>query len=186
MGTEKVKKRREEFEFAAVKFLKEKSAGYSENSVYVDFVRADGEFNTGRVKIDSTTLGDTLELRLKSNSTNVFEIRCYDSRGTKLECEPQSITIIQGIDGIGDAVLPQHLGLATVDDDDDVVFTPLEGMMKNLPLPATGKNGKVKMMVDREIRPGMSSDKVVFPILQTDKDINTIIASDFESSLIIS
>lgn len=164
----------EEFEFAAVRFLKEKSAGYSENSVYVDFVRTDGEFNTGRVKIDSTTLGDTLELRLKTNSTNVFEIRCYDSKGTKLECEPQSITIIQGIDGIGDAVLTQHLGLATMDDDDDVVFTPLEGMMKNLPLPATGKNGKVKMVVDREIRPGMSSDKVVFPILQTDMDINTI------------
>lgn len=164
----------EEFEFTAIRFLKEKSTGYSENIVYVDFVRTDGEFNTGRVKIDSTTLGDTLELRLKPNSTNIFEIRCYDSKGNKLDCEPQNITIIQGIDGIGDAVLPQHLGLATMDDDDDVVFTPLDGLMKNHPLPATGKNGKVKMVVDREIRPGISSDKVIFPILQTDQDVETL------------
>ena len=123
----------EEFEFAAVKFLKEKSEGYEEDAVYVDLVRTDGEFNTGRVLIDSN--GDALELRLKVDSTNVFEIRCYDSKGNKLECEPQEITIIQGIDGIGDAILPQYLGIATVDDDDDVVFTPLEGLKKNLPLP---------------------------------------------------
>jgi hypothetical protein len=42
-------------------------------------VRTDGEFNTGRVLIDSN--GDALELRLKADSTNVFEIRCYDSKG---------------------------------------------------------------------------------------------------------
>ena len=162
----------EEFEFAAVKFLKEKSEGYEEDAVYVDLVRTDGEFNTGRVLIDSN--GDALELRLKADSTNVFEIRCYDSKGNKLECEPQEITIIQGIDGIGDAILPQYLGIATVDDDDDVVFTPLEGLKKNLPLPAYGKNGKIKMVTDCEIRPGMTSDKVIFPILQTDQDIDSL------------
>lgn len=162
----------EEFEFAAVKFLKEKSEGYEEDAVYVDLVRTDGEFNTGRVLIDSN--GDVLELRLKADSTNVFEIRCYDSRGNKLECELQEITIIQGIDGIGDAILPQYLGIATVDDDDDVVFTPLEGLKKNLPLPAYGKNGKIKMVTDCEIRPGMTTDKVIFPILQTDQDIDSL------------
>jgi len=164
----------EELEFAAVKFLKDKSKGYDDNIVFVDMVRTDGEFNTGRVKIDATTQGDAVELRLKPDSTNVFEIRCYDSRGNKLECEPQSITIIQGIDGIGDAVLPQYLGIATVDEDDEVVFTPLEGLKKNLPLPAYGKNGIIKMVTDREIRPGMSSDKVIFPILQTDLDIDSL------------
>lgn len=161
----------EEFEFAAVKFLKDKSEGYNEDSVMVDFVRADGEFNTGRVKIDQ--VGDALELRLKTDATNVFEIRCYDAVGNKLDCEPQSISIIQGIDGIGDAKLPQSLGMATVDDDDDVVFTPFEGLKKNLPLPAYGTLSK-RVMTDRDIRPGMSSDKIIIPILQTDKDIDQL------------
>ena len=162
----------EEFEFAAVKFLKDKSENYKHDYVYIDFVRADGEFNTGRVKIDEA--GDAFELKLKSDTTNVFELRCYDENGNKLDCEPKSISIIQGIDGIGDAVLPLHIGLATVDNDDDVIFTPLEGLRKNLPLPAYGKNGKVKMVTDCEIRPGMTEDKVVFPILQTDQDVEQL------------
>lgn len=163
----------EEFEFAAIKFLKDKSEGYTEDYVYVDLVRTDGEFNTGRVRIGAD--GDAVELRIKADTTNVFEVRCYDSTGNKLGCEPQSISIIQGIDGIGDAILPLHLGIATVDEDDDVVFTPLEGLKKNLPLPAYGKNGKIKMITNREIRPGMTSDKVIFPILQTDQDVETLI-----------
>ena len=162
----------EEFEFAAIRFLKDKCTGFEEDEVYVDLVRTDGEFNTGRVKIDSN--GDAIELRLKPDFTNVFEIRCYDSKGNKMECEPQSVTIIQGIDGIGDAILPLNLGIATVDDDDDVVFTPLEGLKKNLPLPAYGKNGSIKMITDRELRPGMATDKVVFPILQTDQDVEQL------------
>lgn len=162
----------EEFEFAAVRFLSEKSENYKDDSVYVDFVRADGEFNTGRVRIDSN--GDALELKLKADTTNVFEIRCYDTTGNKLDCEPQSVTIIQGIDGIGDAVLPLHLGIATVDADEDVVFTPLEGLKKNMPLPAYGKNGHIKLVTDREIRPGMTTDEVKFPILQTGQDVDAM------------
>jgi len=162
----------EEFEFAAVKFLKDKSESYDDDKVYVDFVRTDGEFNTGRVRIDAN--GDALELRLKPDHTNVFEIRCYDAMGNKLDCEPQSISIIQGIDGIGDAVLPMSIGVSTVDEDGDAVFTPFEGLKKNLPLPAYGKNGGIKLVTDRVLRPGMSTDKVIFPILETDEDVEQL------------
>lgn len=162
----------EEFEFAAVKFLKEKSEGYDDDKVYVDLVRTDGEFNTGRVRIDAT--GDALELRLKTDHTNVFEIRCYDAMGNKLDCEPQSISIIQGIDGIGDAVLPMSIGVSTVDEDGDAVFTPLEGLKKNLPLPAYGKISGIKLVTDCVLRPGMTTDKVTFPILQTDEDVEQL------------
>lgn len=161
----------EEFEFAAVRFLKTKSENYTSDSVLVDFVRTDGEFNSGRERIDET--GDVVELLLKADTTNVFEIRCYDELGNKLDCELQSITIIQGIDGIGDAILPQSLGMATVDEDDDVVFTPFEGLKKNLPLPAYGKLS-VKVTTDGDKRPGMASDKIIIPILQTDEDIDQL------------
>ena len=162
----------EEFEFVAVKLLKDKCINFTGEAVYVDFVRTDGEFNSGRVRIDES--GDAFEVRLKPDATNIFEIRCYDESGNKLECEPQSISIIQGIDGIGDSVLPLHLGIATVDDDDDVVFTPLDGLRKNQPLPAYGKNTGIKMVTDRVLRPGMTTDVISFPVLQTDQNVDTL------------
>ena len=152
-----------------IRFLKDKSLSYTENSVFVELSRADGEFSTGKVEI--TEAGDVVELRLKPDSTNVFNVYCYNAMGDKVDCEPNTISIIHGIDGIGDAVLPLHLGIATTDDDDDVVFTPLEGLRKNMPLPGYGKNGKIKLVTDKDIRPGMTSDKILIPILQTDQDV---------------
>lgn len=162
----------EELEYAAVRFLRDKSDSYEGSSVFVDFVREDGEFSTGKTEISEQ--GDAVELVLKANSTNVFRVLCYDALGNKVDCEPSSISIIQGIDGIGDAVLPLHLGIATADSDDDVVFTPLEGLKKNMPLPGYGKNGKVQLCTDKDIRPGMNTDKIVIPILQTNQDIDQL------------
>ena len=165
----------EDVEYAAVRFLKDKSQGYAEDSVYVDFARADGAFNTGKMEISES--GDAVELHLRPNATNLFNILCYNSLGDKLECEPSTISIIQGIDGIGDAVLPLHLGIVAVDDDDDQVFVPLEGMKKNMPLPGYGKNGRIQLRTDKVIRPGMTSDEIRIPLLQTDEDIDLIIKS---------
>lgn len=161
-----------ESEPCSIKFLKDKSEGFYDESIFIDFVRTDGEFSTGKIEINED--GDVVELYLKSDSTNVFEVCCYDMFGDKLDCEPSSISIIHGIDGIGDAVLPLHLGIATTDDDDDVVFTPLEGMKKNMPLPGYGKNGKIVLCTNKNIRPGMSSDMIVIPILQTNQDVDTL------------
>ncbi len=161
----------EDVEYAAVVFLKDKCIGYSENTVFVDFVRNDGEFSTGKTPI--TANGNVVELRLKHDATNVFSILCYNSVGDKLDCEPNSVSIIQGIDGIGDAVMPLHYGIASTDENDDVVFTPLDGLKKNMPLPGYGKNVK-KLYTDKSIRPGMSSDKLIIPILQTDQDIDQL------------
>ncbi len=162
----------EDFVYAAVKFLKDKCEGYNENSVFVDFVRNDGAFSTGKLQISEA--GDAIELRLKHDNTNVFTILCYDAFGNKLDCEPNSISIIHGIDGVGDAVMPLHYGIGTKDENDNIVFTPLEGLKKNVPLPATGTNGSIKLITDKDIRPGISSDKIIIPILQTDQDIEAM------------
>ncbi len=159
-------------EYAAVSFLKEKSESYTENSVFVEFIRNDGEWNSGKIEI--TEAGDAVELCLKPDCTNVFKVLCYDSIGNELDCEPDSISIIHGIDGIGDAVMPLHYGIGTTDDNEDVVFTPLEGLKKNMPLPSSGKNN-IKLCTDKVIRPGMSSDKIIIPILQTDQDIDQLV-----------
>ncbi len=159
-------------EYVAVKFLKGKCESYTEDCVFVDFVRNDGEYRTGKVSISET--GDAVVLKLKHDSTNVFTILCYDSLGNKLDCEPNSISIIHGIDGIGDAVMPLHYGIGTKDENDNIVFTPLEGLKKNMPLPATGTNGSIKLVTDKDIRPGISSDKIIIPILQTNQDFDAM------------
>ena len=156
----------------SVRFLKEKSDCYQDDSVFIDFSRSDGEFSTGKIEINE--IGDVIDLRLKPDCTNTFNLLCYNMYGDKIDCEPNSISIIHGIDGIGDAVLPLHLGIATTDNDDDVVFTPLEGLKKNMPLPGYGKNGKIKLCTDKDMRPGMSSDKIVIPILQTNQDVDSL------------
>lgn len=160
----------EEYEFAAVKFLSDMCNGYNEDKVFVEMARTDGAFTTERIPVDKE--GDVLELRLKTEATNVFEVRCYDHFGNKLDCEPSQVIIIQGIDGIGDAVLPLHLGIGTIDREGDVVFTPMEGLKKNMPLPGYGKNGSCQLCTDRPIRPGMDADELRFPILQTNEDID--------------
>jgi molecular chaperone DnaK len=162
----------EEFEIAAVRFLKDKSETYKGNTVFVDFCRNDGAFSTGKVEISES--GDTVELRLKQDSTNVFNILCYNAVGDKVDCEPDTVSIIQGIDGIGDSVMPMHYGIGTADENENVVFTPLEGLKKNMPLPGYGKNGNIKLCTDKDIRPGMSSDKIIIPILQTNQDIDQL------------
>ena len=161
----------ESSEFAAVRFLKDKSESYNSETVIVEFNRTDGEFSTGKIEISEA--GDAIELRLKSDSTNVFDVLCYDAFGNKLDCEPNSVSIIHGIDGIGDAVLPLHYGIGTTDENDDVVFTPLEGLKKNMPLPGYGKNEQ-KLCTDKDIRPGMSLDRIVIPILQTEQDFEQL------------
>ncbi len=161
----------EDVEYAAVKFLKDKCEGYHDDKVFVDFVRRDNLFSTGRVCI--TEQGDAVELWLKPDSTNVFLILCYDALGNKLECEPNTVSIIHGIDGIGDAVMPLHYGFGSVDANNDVIFTPFEGLRKNMPLPGVGKNSK-KVCTERQLRPGMTTDIIKIPILQTDKDVSQL------------
>ncbi len=161
----------EDVEYAAVKFLKGKSENYTEEFVFVDFIRNDGEFSTGKVQVSEE--GEAVELRLKHDCTNVFTIACYDSTGNKLDCEPNYISIIHGIDGIGDAVLPLPFGFGSVDKNNNVVFTPFEGLKKSMRLPAVGKNS-VKLYTDRQLRPGMSSDIIKIPILQATQDIDQL------------
>lgn len=106
--------------FAFVVLLKDKCDNLRDNYVYANFVRTDGLYDTGKIKIDDA--GDGIELKLNEDSTNVFEIKCYDEQGTLLDCEPSSISIIQGIDGIGDAVMPMALGLGVANADNDEIL----------------------------------------------------------------
>ena len=155
----------QEEEYAAVSLLTDKCDNYDKSSVWVSFERSDRLFSSGKQEINA--LGDVVMLKLKKDSTNLFEIRCYDEQGTALECEPSSVNIIQGIDGIGDAVMPMSLGLGTADDEGTEVFDFIEGLAKGVRLPASGVISGLH--TQRAIRPGMLADEIRMSLYQLDE-----------------
>lgn len=134
------------------------------NKVFVEFVRGDKAWASGKVEIGSN--GDVVELNLLEGKANSFNILCYDDKGNTLPCFPNEITIIQG-SVVGAAPLPYNIGIATWNKDKKRgVFRMAKGLEKNKPLPATGVVNDLK--TTSQLRPGLSSDVLTVPIYQVD------------------
>lgn len=155
----------QEEEYAAVRLLVDKCDNYDKPSVLVSFERADGLFSSGKQEINE--LGDVVMLKLKADSTNLFMIRCYDEQGTALECEPNTLSIIQGIDGIGDAIMPMSLGLGIDDNEGNELFDFIEGLTKGVRLPASGVISGLH--TQKTLRPGMIEDEIRMSLYQLDE-----------------
>lgn len=138
--------------------------GSTLNRVFVEFVRGDKAWASGKVEINSK--GDVVELNLLEGKANSFNISCYDDKGNILPCFPNEITIIQG-SVVGAAPLPYNIGIAIWNEDKKRrVFRMAKGLEKNKPLPATGVVNDLR--TTNQLRPGISSDKLVVPIHQVD------------------
>lgn len=120
----------EQTEYATVRLAE----GSSLNRVFVEFVRGDKGWSSGKMEIDSN--GDVFELNLLEGRANSFSIICYDDKGDVLPCFPNEITIIQG-SVVGAAPLPYNIAIGTWDEDKQrSVITMVTGLEKNKPLPA--------------------------------------------------
>lgn len=138
--------------------------GSSLNRVFVEFVRGDKAWASGKVEINSK--GDVVELNLLEGKANSFNISCYDDKGNILPCFPNEITIIQG-SVVGAAPLPYNIAIARWDRDKKrTVIRMAKGLEKNKPLPATGVINDLK--TTSQLRPGVSSDVLTVPIHQVD------------------
>ncbi len=134
------------------------------DKVFVEFVRGDKAWASGKVEIN--TNGDVVELNLLERKANSFNVVCYDDKGNRLPCFPNEITIIQGSD-VGSAPLPYNIGIATWNENKKRgVFRMAKGLEKNKPLPATGVINGLK--TSNQLRPGLSSDVLTIPIYQVD------------------
>ncbi len=138
--------------------------GCTLDKVFVEFVRGDKAWSSGKTEISSR--GDVIELNLLEGKANSFNILCYDNKGNLLPCFPNEITIIQG-SVVGAAPLPYNIGIATWNKDKKRgVFRMAKGLEKNKPLPATGVVNDLKTSC--QLRPGLSSDVLTVPIYQVD------------------
>lgn len=150
----------EDMEFVTVRFLKQESVGVVPDSVYVEFVRSDKAWSSGKILVDET--GDVVECALVEGRPNAFQILAFDAKGNLIPCFPEEINIIQGAVA-GNAILPRNIGIEVRDVQlDKDVFVPIKGLEKNKQLPAVGVRNGLK--VSRQLRPGLEEDRLVIPI----------------------
>lgn len=150
----------ETIEFVTVKLLKNDCTGTIPSKVYVDLVRGDKAWASGKVEVNE--IGDVIECQLNEGKANSFAIVAYDDKGSVIPCFPSEINIIQGT-VVGSAILPRNIGIEAHDEDNDKdVFVPLKGLEKNKQLPAVGVRNGLKTA--KKIRPGIAEDRLVIPI----------------------
>ncbi|MCW3805676.1 Hsp70 family protein [Plebeiibacterium marinum] len=152
----------EEEEFVTVKILKDKTEGEIPSKVFVDVVRADKAWSSGKTEIDEA--GDVIEVKLNSGKPNAFDVLTYNEQGDLLPSEPSSFTIIQG-SKVGSATLPYNIGIEIKSRaSGKVVFRSIKGLEKNQSTPATGTINGLK--TQKQIRPGIAEDSIKIPIYQ--------------------
>lgn len=152
----------EEEEFVTVKILKDKTEGEIPDKVFVDIVRSDKAWSSGKTEIDDK--GDIIEVKLNSGKPNAFDVISYNEKGDTFPSEPTSFTIIQG-SKIGSATLPYFFGLEIKSRaSGKVVFRSIKGLEKNQSTPATGTTNGLK--TQKQIRPGMKEDSLKIPLYQ--------------------
>lgn len=163
-------------EWVTIKLNKSASKGTCPNQAYVELVRADKAWSSGKMEIDE--IGNVLEANLIEGKTNTFAVITYDEKGTKLNCFPSEITIIQG-SKVGNAILPYNIGIEIWDSlKEKSVFTAIQGLEKNKTLPAIGaKNG---LKTNNQLRPGVETDILKIPVYQADFEGEGKTASLFE------
>lgn len=141
------------------------TADSSYSKVFVEFIRADKAWGSGKMEINSN--GDVFELSLLEGKANSFSILCYDDKGNILPCFPNEITIIQG-SVVGAAPLPYNIGIGIWNEGKKrSVIEMVKGLEKNKPLPATGIVER-DLKTSNQLRPGVASDILTVPVYQTD------------------
>lgn len=147
-------------EWVSVKLVDDSSL----NKVWVELVRADKAWSSGKTEVDSA--GNVIEANLIEGKPNSFSVLAYDDKGNAIPCFPSEITIIQGAK-VGAAPLPYNIGIAIWDNNKKRgVFRMAKGLEKNKLLPAVGVVNDLK--TSNQLRPGIVNDVLTIPVYQVD------------------
>ena len=151
-------------EYVPIKILEDKTEGEIPDQTFIEITRGDKAWSSDRIEIN--TIGEVVEIQLVEGKTNIFEVILYDEKGSVLECEPSTFSVIQG-SKIGSATLPYNIGIELKDKTTGkVVFTTIKGLEKNQSIPAVGTRNGLK--TQKQIRPGMDNDFIKIPFYEGD------------------
>lgn len=153
-------------ELVTVRVRPDKTDEAIPEGLFVEFVRGDGAWSSGRVPVDG--LGELVELGLRESQANQFEVLLFDSEGNRVEAEPAELTILQGSQ-VGSATMPYHFGIEVFNRRrGELLFEPVKGLEKNQSLPTKGIVRGLKTSMD--VRPGNPSDVITIPLYQGEHD----------------
>ena len=147
-------------EMLVVKLNKEKTHGEIPSKVFVTVKRSDGGWESNKAEIDET--GDIVNLVLREDKPNTYEVFLTNETGDDLPCEPKEFTIIQGVK-TGNATLAYGYGVELLGDNGKANFYRIPGLEKGQTMPANGEKSGLKTLKD--LRPG-SSDEINISIYQ--------------------
>lgn len=151
-------------EYVTVQLDKDECTGDIPEKLFVELVRSDNGWSSGKVEIND--IGDVIECQLMEGKNNAFAITAYDDKGTAIPCFPREINIMQGI-VVGNAVLPYNISIEVHDTGlDKNVVKSVKGLEKNQQIPATGALNGLKTR--NQLRPGMEEDTIIIPIYQSE------------------
>lgn len=151
-------------EYVTVQLDKNECTGNIPEKLFVELVRSDNGWSSGKVEIND--IGDVIECQLMEGKNNAFTITAYDDKGTVVPCFPKEINIMQGI-VVGNAVLPYNISIEAHDSGlDKNVVKSVKGLEKNQQIPATGALNGLKTR--NQLRPGMEEDTIIIPIYQSE------------------
>jgi molecular chaperone DnaK len=150
----------EDEEMLTVKLNKEKTSGTIPAKLYVIVKRTDGGWESAKTEIDET--GDIIDLKLREGKPNTFELFITNDTGDNFPCEPQEITIIQGIK-TGNATLAYNYGVELLGENGKANFFPIKGLEKGQTMPASGEKSGLK--TQKDLRPN-TSDEINISIYQ--------------------
>ena len=98
----------EEEEMLVIKLDKTNTKGEVPERLFTEVKRSDGGWQSDKSELSET--GDVIDLKLRPGKPNVFEISITNKSGDSLDCEPNELTIVQGVK-TGNATLPMNYGV---------------------------------------------------------------------------
>jgi molecular chaperone DnaK len=105
--------------------------------LFVELKRRDGAWGSGRVELEGDA--EILDLGLLPGKANGFTIYLFDEKGNAWPCEPNTFSIIQGFKP-PEATLPCYLCIHAFESmRKKELVIPIDGLQKNVTLPARGK-----------------------------------------------
>ena len=149
---------------AGVKINDDKN-DYSDYSI--KFIRGDNNFETAKVPFQNG--GAIVTLDLNENVNNEFIVEVYDDKSNLCDCEPSTLSIMQGVK-LAAPPMPSDLGIGVFvrERKQEELLSIIE---KGTSLPAKGMQ---KFKFPNDIRPGNSSDNCQIRLWDGKKFTKTI------------
>lgn len=157
-------------EMINIQILKDKTDGVIPKKVFVEIIRGFGDWSSGRKLINSEKKA-LLDVLLVDGS-NQFSVSTFDENGNRIECQPNSFNILQGIGGLESlSTLPYNIGIVKYfKTEDKDLFLHVPGLERTKRVPATGVRNDLKTR--QTIRPGKIEDIIRIPIYIGERNAN--------------